>query len=535
MLSLLNITIGILWFLSAAIDYAGLCHIWQLKWYRLDKFRDFLSTQQGKRFVYRYDMLWRALMALFVSFWPINDIFKIKQIIIIFFLIDLLYIFYRVIKKRARRPVPTPKALLIIFLSMAFEASWLLITKDWAVLLLALILRFFIIAIVVYIIHKLTWVVKRMFVFLAKRKMRQYPKLIVVGITGSYGKTTVKEFLSQILSTKFRVLKTPKFLNSHIAILKFILSTDFSNIDIFVVEIAADKKGDVSLICDIIKPKIGILTSINEQHLSIFGSIENTQSTKYELLRALPEDGLAVVNSDNEYCREYLPQLNTMVKTFGTEDEYRPSCLIKGIKRINDGIECSIVCRLNGRVVEGLIKPRVRGEHQAMNIAPCLITASFLGMKDEEIIAAIDKLENTEQGLQIYNYGKAIVIDDSHNSNPDGFKAALQIMNSQSSAARRIVITRGMMELGYKSDDIHERIAGEIAFVADELVIITPDFIEPLKAGSVSDKYRLEIKIKTDPQQLFEYVKYLKDTDSIILLENRLPLLVYEEISKEKE
>jgi len=534
MLSLLNITIGILWFLSATIDYAGLCYVWQLKWYRLDKFKDFISTEQGKRFIYRYDILWRTLMALFIFFWPINSVLLLKEIIIAFFIIDLSYGFYRVLKHKARRPVPTPKALLIIFLSMVLEASWIILTRDWAILLLALIMHFFIIGIVVYIVHKFTWVVKQILIIKAKHKLVGYPNLIVIGITGSYGKTTVKEFLSQILSAKFKVIKTPKYLNSHIGILKFILKTDFNNTDIFVAEVAADKKGDITLICDVIKPKIGILTAINEQHLSIFGSIKNTQSTKYELLRSLPKDGLAVVNSDNKYCCEYLQELDTTVKTFGTEEKYKPNYLIDDVHNTKEGIECHGSYLHDKQVIKSVIRPKVHGEYQAMNIAPCIIVGSFLGMKDEEIISAANKLKNLEQGLQIYNYGKTTIIDDSHNSNPDGFKVALQVLNSRSSGKRRIVVTRGMMELADESDELHEIIAGEIAFVADELVIITPDFIEPLRAGAMSDKYHLEIKIKTNPEKLLEYIKSLKNKDFVILLENRLPLLVYNEISKEK-
>ena len=520
--------------MSALIDYSGLCYIWQLKWYRWDRFRDFLATEQGKKFLRRYDLFYRTFVAIIIFLWPINDKEKLKYIIISFFITDLCVITYRFIKKKTRYPHISIKAISIIFASMAIEASWLLITKDWNVLILALILRFFIIMSSIFLFNKITKIIKYLYIFLATQKMKKYPHLKVIGITGSYAKTTVKNFLAEILSSKYKVVKTPKNINSHFGILRFILSTNFRDKDVFIVEIGADQKGDVNLICNIIKPTIGILTAVNEQHLATFGSIKNTQSAKYELLRSLPAEGLAITNSDNPYCREYLHELKTHIATFGTEEEYNPTLLITDIKTIREkGVYCKTRITWNDQTEERDVQTHLQGEHNIYNLAPCTLACLFLGMRRDEIIEADTRITQPTNALHTYMYGSSTIIDDSYNSNPDGFKAALHLLNSYPSEKKRIVITRGMIELSDRSKDIHEQIAGEISFIADELIITTLDFVEPLKRGAVASKYNLMIRVETDPQQLLKYIISLKNTDSVILIENRIPEFIKKELKKE--
>ena len=531
--TLLNITIAILWFISASFDYAGLCYVWQLKWYRLDRFRDFLSTKRGKEFLSRYSLLYRGIIAIMVFFWPLNNIETLKYIIVIFFLTDLSVNAYRFLERKVQRPQFSIKALLIILISMGIEATWLVLSKDWQILILALILRLFTVSIVVLILNVVTKIIKKIYIIRATKKMQQYKNLTVVGITGSYGKTSVKNFLSKILSNKFNVIKTPQNINSHFGIMRFILNNDFSDKDIFVAEIGADEIGDVKLICDIIKPKVGILTAINEQHMSLFGSIENTQTAKYEILRSLPDNGLAITNSDNKYCREFLHELKCEVPTFGVDEEFKPTLLIKDIKTNDEGVYCKAeITNKDGTADEREVQTKVYGEHNMMNLAPCTLVGLFFGMTRDEIIISDTDPQDMTRSLAPLQYGKSIILDDSYNSNPDGFKAALEVLNSYKSCQKRIVITRGMIELGDKSYEIHEKIGGEISFMADELIIITSDFVDPLKRGSVSSKFNLNIRIITEPKELLKYIKSLKETSSVILLENRVPQLIKDEIKQ---
>jgi UDP-N-acetylmuramoyl-tripeptide--D-alanyl-D-alanine ligase len=524
-LSLVNVILGVLWLLVAIFDYADFCHILQLKEYRWDRFKDFLSTPKGKSFFRSYTFLFRGLLVLFTMFMPLNQVLILKYLIIFVFTVDLTRYFLKYIKNKIRRPRPTKKALLLMLLTGIVELCIIINSQDWSFVLLLLLIRFFLMAIVMYFLNQITILVKKLYVMQAEKKLSKYNDLLVIGITGSYGKTSVKTFLHQILSSKFKTVCTPKNINTEIGIAKFILKQDFKNIDVFIVEMGAYNIGEIKIICDMVHPSIGVLTAINEQHLSLFGSIKNTQTAKYELLRSLPKTGLAIVNSDNKYCREYLPDLDMQIKTFGKEVEYKPNILVEDIINTPEGIECT------GRIDEEKyeIKSSVAGEHNATNLAPCILIAKHLGMDLEEIKKQALKLEMPRGTLRQFIYGDTIILDDSYNSNPDGFKSALHVLATFPSDTRRVVITRGMLELGEESYELHQKIAEEISFCADELILISRDYEKAIRAGIV-DKYKTKLTIKNKSQELLDYVKSMKNTKTVILVENRIPTLLYKEI-----
>ena len=388
-------------------------------------------------------------------------------------------------------------------------------------------IRAFLLGFVIYFVNLFTILVKKYYIKKATKKIEKQKNLIVVGITGSYGKTTVKNFLYHVLEKKFKVIKTPRNINTEIGVAKFILKNDFKNSEIFICEMGAYNEGDIQAIRDMVHPKIGILTAINEQHLSLFGDIKITQKTKYELLKSLPGNGLAIINSDNNLCRGLIHELNCEVHTFGYNEEYKPTFLLKNIKSTNQGILCEGIFSNQTIIIEASIV----GEHNFMNIAPCYLVAKFLKMSDDDIIKSCKILSMPDGSFHIKNYGLAIIINDSYNSNPDGFKAALGVMQKYSSQKRRIVITRGMLELGGNSEELHECIGEEISLVAEELVIITRDNEEALRKG-VGTKYKTEIKSIFDPTDLLSYFRSLKDKECVILLENRMPIDIIKELEK---
>ncbi len=520
----LNIIIAALWSISAVVDYSEFCYVWQLKEYRWDKFRDYLSTEQGRQYFLRHPITVRLLLAMIAFFWPNNTFYSLQFFVLFILVSDLVFNVFRFRQHLIRKPDLTSKAVLVFGISLLFEAVVILLTQDWSYLVFFMALRFYIISFVVSLFWLPTKVVKFLYIFLAKRKIKRYPRLVVIGITGSYGKTSVKEFLTHILSGKFSVITTPGNTNTEIGVARFILRTSFDDKDIFIVEMGAYKMGEIKLICDMVKPKIGILTAIIEQHLSLFGSIENIQQAKYELLRSLPEDGLAVVNSDNPYCREFLPQLRCQVQTFGLDEEYSPTCLITDAKSTNNGIRAT--GRFFGREVT--LELPIKGEHNLVNLAPCVLVAEYLGMTREERLPRYATLRNN-RSLIIRTSEKCIFVDDSYNSNPVGFKAALVYLTNFSSSKKRIVITRGMAELGEKSDELHERIGEEIAFLTDELVVISQDSYKPLKRG-VGEKFNTTVRLITEPEALLEYVKRIIKDDCVVLLENRISPMVYQYI-----
>ncbi|MBP9732611.1 MAG: UDP-N-acetylmuramoyl-tripeptide--D-alanyl-D-alanine ligase [Candidatus Magasanikbacteria bacterium] len=512
----------LMWFLSAVLIYTEYCYFWQLKWYRIDRFKDFLSTKQGKSLVTNPYTILRLIIALILFiWWPINSV-TITYIIFSVFIADIGYSALRKFKGQYRRPKLSAKAGLILVGSLILEYLVYAFTRDWSLVLLVSGIRLAILSFVVTGIDWATNQIKRVYFKMAEKKLQKFPNIIKIGITGSYGKTSVKELLAQILSHKYKVASTPKNTNSDIGISKFILATDFSTIDVCIVEMGAYNKGDITLVCDIVHPTIGILTAINQQHLSLFGSIENIQKTKYELLHAIPETGLAITNADNALCMEYIKDLKSTVETFGTEVSNNPNCLIESVRGREGKLEATYALTTNEIIEKITVQPKLIGEHQASNIAPCIIVAKHLGMSTSEIAAAVNALVQPEQGIKMYEFGKAIIIDDSYNSNPDGFRAALDILSTFPATKTKIVITRGMHELGKESSELHEKIGNEISFAADELVITTTDFATDLKRG-ILEKYHTAVKEIFDTEKLIEYVHNLREGENVILIENKIP------------
>ena len=130
----------------------------------------------------------------------------------------------------------------------------------------------------------------------AKKIIKNCPDLLVIGITGSFGKTSVKYFLDELLSVKYNVLKTPGNFNTTLGVVKTIRSSLRATHDIFLCEMGAKNIGDIKEICDIVHPKMGIITSVGEMHLESFKSIENVRKTKFELADSLPENGKIFLN-----------------------------------------------------------------------------------------------------------------------------------------------------------------------------------------------------------------------------------------------
>lgn len=529
MFSPINLLIFILWVSSAVVDYSEFCYLWQLKEYRSDRFQDFLHSRQGQLFFQSYALLWRSLLAFIFFFWPFNAVLFVKYIIVVVFTVDLMRNIRKVLAHSVRRPHPTIKALTIVVVSMGIEGGLFMLTRDWSLLFILLVLRFGIITGVVAVFRWPTWWLKRLYIKRAEWKMRLYTDLMVIGITGSYGKTTTKEFCDHILSGAFRVVKTPKNINTEIGIARFILHADFRDKEVFIVEMAAYKRGEIKQICDIVRPHIGILTAINEQHLSLFGDIKNTQAAKYELLRSLPKDGLAIVNTDNEYCREYLNELKCRVMTFGMSEKYHPTLLINKIVTKGGTLIAAGKMEYHSKEYRGEVTIPIIGEHNVMNLAPSVIAAIELAMKKETIERQLGTISLPHGVLKTYAYGKTTILDDSYNSNPDGFKAALSVLSTYPSQKKRVVITRGMIELGEKSEEIHERIGGEIAFCAEELVIISPDSAHALRRG-INHKYKTNILEIYDPLELISYIQSLKEVEAVVLLENRMPVGVLKEL-----
>src|SRR3989344_7605319 len=158
-------------------------------------------------------------------------------------------------------------------------------------------------ALAVIIFFPIDYVLKQTIIGLAKRKITLFPDLKIIGITGSYGKTTMKEILATLLAEHYTVLKTPDNINTLIGIARLILKKLTGTTDIFIVEMGAYERGDIRTLCEITPPRISIITGINEAHLERFGSIENTIAAKFEIAHHAFKKTVVILNEDDENIR----------------------------------------------------------------------------------------------------------------------------------------------------------------------------------------------------------------------------------------
>ncbi len=351
----------------------------------------------------------------------------------------------------------------------------------------------------------------------AKKMIREMPELKVVGITGSYGKTSVKFFLNKLLSAKYDVLMTPESFNTTLGVVKTIRSSLKATHEIFICEMGAKSIGDIKEICDIVRPHYGIITSIGPQHLESFKSIDNVIKTKFELADAVPQNGTVFLNYDNGYIRQQ--KLSKKTVTYGIEQDgsdYRAY----NIKVSSKG--SSFQMAVDG--IEYTFQTRLIGAHNVLNIAGAIAAAHTLGVPMEDLIRQVKILESVPHRLQLIKGSKALIIDDAYNSNPSGAKAALDTLSAFDGF--KILVTPGMIELGEKQDEYNRTFGMQAAAVCDYVVLVGERQTKSIHNGLIDTGYDPNrIIVAPNLQGALQSVENIKTggLQKIVLLENDLP------------
>lgn len=351
----------------------------------------------------------------------------------------------------------------------------------------------------------------------AKRMIDSSPNLRVVGITGSYGKTSVKFFLRKLLSAKYNVLMTPESYNTTMGVVKTIRTSLRPTHEIFLCEMGARNIGDIKEICDIVSPRFGVITSIGPQHLESFKSIDNVIKTKFELRDALPEDGIVFLNGDNEYIRSQPPGRKAV--TYGIENS---DCdyFARDISVSASG--SSFVIDKDGESYT--FKTGLIGSHNVLNITGAIAAAHTLGVPMKDLIPQVRALESVPHRLQLIRGRSALIIDDAYNSNPSGAKAALDTLACFDGV--KILVTPGMVELGSRQAELNRVFGSQAAKVCDYVALVGEKQTEPIYQGLMDAGYPKEkIFVEHDLTGALRSVENLHTggVQKIVLLENDLP------------
>ncbi|PIR02133.1 MAG: hypothetical protein CO031_02640 [Candidatus Nealsonbacteria bacterium CG_4_9_14_0_2_um_filter_37_38] len=479
-MAILILLFTLFWFAVFTKELFFWLWLWQLKEYHMGRFRAHFEAQKFRKII--------------SSFW------------------------------RLKFPKFTKKIILISFSSILLEILMLFYLSFFLVIVLTIL--FFPVFILSF--QTLTVIWRKIIIEKAKKKRNRFKDLLVIGITGSYGKTSTKEFLATILSEKFRVLKTKEHQNSEVGISQCILNDLKPEHEIFICEMGAYNRGGIKLLCDITKPKIGILTGINEQHMATFGSQENIIKAKYELIESLPAQGLAVFNGNNKYCRRlYSRPANPKKFIYSTFSTAVENVLLdiwaKNIKTEKESVAFRIFSK-DGESADFRIN--ILGKHSILNILGAVAVAKELGMRFGEITKACEKIEPWQGGIQIKKGINGLnVIDATYSANLNGVISHLEYLKIW--PGKKVIVMPCLIELGRASKEVHKRIGQKVAEVCDLAIITTKDRFKEIKEGAGDKAFFIE-----NPKDIFEKIKNFLGGDlssealakeDVVLLESRVP------------
>ncbi len=527
--------LSIFWFIRTSKMVLFWIYLWQLKEYHVGRFLDHFTTYKGKKLIFRPLQIFKVILAglfiLSITRGGMTSTFSLISALFLIYFIESIFAFRAFFAKKLRIPVFTKKTVVLLssglLVLIAFPLILFLIVKNifWLAFAL-LVFDIFtpkIVSLIVLSFQPLVVLLRNKVLEKAKKKREDFKNLLVIGITGSYGKTSTKEFLFEILSEKFKVLKTEKHINAEIGIAETILNKLKKSHEIFIAELGAYEKGKIKQVCKILKPKIGILTGINEQHMATFKSQRNIITGKYELIRSLPKTGLAVFNGGNEYCFKLFQKTNKPKKFYSTKQKVNNKQSDIWAKDIQVGKEVLSfkVFSKDGDSTD--FKVNSLGAQNVSNILGAVCVARKLGMTLKEISKACRKIKPDQEAIRFKEGKKKLnIIESTYSANPDGVISHLEYLKTWKN--RKTIIMPCLIELGKASKKVHQRIGEKIGEVCDFAIITTKDRFKEIKKGAIkSGMKNRNILFIENPIEIIKKTRDFCQKDDVVLLEGRLP------------
>lgn len=368
---------------------------------------------------------------------------------------------------------------------------------------------------------------------------------IVIGITGSYGKTSSKYIIKDILDSVYPTFSTPGSINSYMGVTREIRERMKPEHKFAVIEMGAYYRGSIKKMCSLTPPKAGIITAVGLMHLERFGGPEQVFMAKSELAQAVPADGILVVNGDYDYCRRMAaenPKKTTLIYGLDQDKGHLDSYLYD-VKTSENGSSFKI--RWQGKEYEGVTG--LLGMPMLSNVLASFTMACAQGIAPELVLAAIrnvktasNRLEPVRASISSLNFegngqcpeGNILRLNDAYNSNPAGFAAALDVLASMP-RGRKILVTPGMIELGDMQEAENKHAALKAASICDLVLVVGETnkhaLLAGLQEGSLNaDRYKA---IPTMKEALtYLGTSYCQDGD-VVLIENDLPDLYETKVS----
>ena len=361
--------------------------------------------------------------------------------------------------------------------------------------------------------------IQRSFIRQAQRKLASMPNLKIIGITGSYGKTSTKFALATLLSERYSVCFTPGSFNTPMGICKVINNDLEPTHQILILEMGARYKGNIKELCDIAHPNVAVLTNIGKAHMETFGSQQAIAQTKGELLEALHPGETAIVNADDALVMERAHLRNdiSLISAGVEAGDFRAT----NIRYDANG--CSFTVKYKGAESVQVQTPLL-GLHNVQNILLGFAVGHHFGLRLETMALAASRIEPVEHRLELKPAGKYTIIDDAFNSNPVGARNAIDVL-AAFEGGRRIVVTPGMVELGDIEVQENTAFGEHIGRSGVEIVVLVgPQQTLPIRQGLRNAGYPDDqIHVAENLFEANNWIKSQLQDGDFILYENDLP------------
>lgn len=499
-------------------------HMLQQNWYNDgNRYLKWIKNNYKKVFL-SFDLLFIILIiGLFL-----NTITTMTVFIIFYVLCALLYIKKQkkekiikplVFTKRVKRLVVTDYLIYIVSLliiSLLFKEEY--ITYYYLIIGLLVYLNYFVIYIANIINKPIEKFINNGFKKKAIKKLNNMSHMSVIGITGSYGKTSSKNILNDILNVKYNSFATPKNFNTPLGLIISINNYLDKFNDLFIAEMGAFKRGEIKELCDLVHPTYGILTKIGVAHLESFGSQENIQKGKFELIESLPSNGIGILNFDDPLQVSYKLKNKCKIVTIGIDNK-NVDVRATNIKLSNNGT--TFDCIFKGDKNKYSFKTKLLGKANVYNILAGIALGYNLGINVEQLIIGVKKVKPVEHRLELKKLGMINIIDDAYNANPDGTKMALDVLSNM--PGKKIVISSGMIELGDKSYELNNELGSYMKGKADQVILLGKEQTKPVYDGLIKSKFNKDdIFVLNDINEAIKMIN--KETkDTYVLIQSDLP------------
>ncbi|MFA6422068.1 MAG: UDP-N-acetylmuramoyl-tripeptide--D-alanyl-D-alanine ligase [Candidatus Buchananbacteria bacterium] len=372
------------------------------------------------------------------------------------------------------------------------------------------------------LIYPLQLYLKNKVVHEAKERLSKLENLKIIGIAGSYGKTSMKEALKVVLSEKFKVAAPPESINTPIGIAKYINNEVDEKIGVLIIEMGEHYQGDVAELCAMVRPDIGVITGINESHLERLTDLSITVKTVFEMADGIKETGLLILNADNNNVVENFKKYTKgkKISFYSSGDNSMSQYRVSELSFSADDLINKFLISDTSQIV-GRFQSKILAEYVSGLAVACIVVGKQLEMENDKIAFGFSKIKPVPHRLEpIINPNGLIVIDDSYNGNPDGVREAIRLL-SKFTGRRKVFLTPGLVEMGKSAEAVHKKIGKELSGVADLVMLIdnsvTPFIEKGLKENGFADDKIIWYSSAQEAHQSLD--KVLKPGD-VILFQN---------------